>query len=64
LRELKAQEWAVERAEELGMFAIKRELVRILHDWKHIKWNSPYRIHRMAYKLALKDKKWKEYGLI
>ena len=65
LKEFKVHSWAVEKAESLGMVDVKRELVKSLRDWQYVNWNSRFRSHRLAYKLALKDKKWaKKHGLL
>ena len=65
--EFMAQKWGIELADKLGLEHEMSEMLTDLKDWAHIKWNDPnrFRRYRLAYRLALKDRKWaKKSGLI
>ena len=65
--EFLAHKWGIETADKYNLQHVKREMVDNLREWGEEKWNSTIypRRYILAYKLALKDKKWaKKHGLL
>jgi len=53
--EYNAHMWAISRANELGMYKIKRELIIMFKYWLKFNWNSDKRRYIMAAKIYFKN---------
>ena len=61
--EIKAHLWGIDRANEMGMIAVAKEMIKIFEKWSWYGYNSKFRRYVMANKKVMSNKKLvKKYG--